>query len=123
MVEKFPHKLALGIDARDGMVAADGWLETSDTTGISLAQQFENQPVAGIFYPDISRDGMMQGANVTGMAEMKQATSIPVIASGGVTTLDDVKQLQEAGLDGAIIGRSLYDGVIDLAEAISLAAE
>ena len=66
---------------------------------------------------------MMQGANVTGMAEMKQATSIPVIASGGVTTLDDVKQLQEAGLDGAIIGRSLYDGVIDLAEAISLAAE
>ena len=123
MVEKFPHKLALGIDARDGMVATDGWLETSETTAISLAQQFENQPVAAIIYTDISRDGMMQGANVTGMAEMKQATSIPVIASGGVTTLDDVKQLQEAGLDGAIIGRSLYDGVIDLAEAISLAAE
>ena len=123
MVEKFPHKLALGIDARDGMVATDGWLETSETTAISLAQQFEDQPVAAIIYTDISRDGMMQGANVTGMAEMKQATSIPVIASGGVTTLDDVKQLQEAGLDGAIIGRSLYDGVIDLAEAISLAAE
>ena len=123
MVEKFPHKLALGIDARDGMVATDGWLETSETTAINLAQQFENQPVAAIIYTDISRDGMMQGANVTGMAEMKQATSIPVIASGGVTTLDDVKQLQEAGLDGAIIGRSLYDGVIDLAEAISLAAE
>ena len=123
MVEKFPHKLALGIDARDGMVATDGWLETSETTAISLAQQFENQPVAAIIYTDISRDGMMQGANVTGMAEMKQATSIPVIASGGVTTLDDVKQLREAGLDGAIIGRSLYDGVIDLAEAISLAAE
>ena len=123
MVEKFPHKLALGIDARDGMVATDGWLETSETTAISLAQQFENQPVAAIIYTDISRDGMMQGANVTGMAEMKQATSIPVIASGGVTTLDDVKQLQEAGLDGAIIGRSLYDGVIDFAEAISLAAE
>ena len=123
MVEKFPHKLALGIDARDGMVATDGWLETSETTAISLAQQFEDQPVAAIIYTDISRDGMMQGANVTGMAEMKQATSIPVIASGGVTTLDDVKQLQEAGLDGAIIGRSLYDGVIDLAEAISLAAK
>ena len=123
MVEKFPHKLALGIDARDGMVATDGWLETSETTAISLAQQFEDQPVAAIIYTDISRDGMMQGANVTGMAEMKQATSIPVIASGGVTTLDDVTQLQEAGLDGAIIGRSLYDGVIDLAEAISLAAE
>ena len=123
MVEKFPHKLALGIDARDGMVATDGWLETSETTAISLAQQFEDQPVAAIIYTDISRDGMMQGANVTGMAEMKQATSIPVIASGGVTTLEDVKQLQKAGLDGAIIGRSLYDGVIDLAEAISLAAE
>ena len=123
MVEKFPHKLALGIDARDGMVATDGWLETSETTAISLAQQFENQPVAAIIYTDISRDGMMQGANVSGMEEMKQATSIPVIASGGVTTLNDVKQLREAGLDGAIIGRSLYDGVIDLAEAISLAAE
>ena len=123
MVEKFPHKLALGIDARDGMVATDGWLETSETTAISLAQQFEDQPVAAIIYTDISRDGMMQGANVTGMAEMKQATSIPVIASGGVTTLEDVKQLQKAGLDGAIIGRSLYDGVIDLAEAISLAAK
>lgn len=123
MVEKFPHKLALGIDARDGMVATDGWLETSETTAISLAQQFENQPVAAIIYTDISRDGMMQGANVSDMEEMKQATSIPVIASGGVTTLNDVKQLREAGLDGAIIGRSLYDGVIDLAEAISLAAE
>ena len=123
MVDKFPHKLALGIDARDGMVATDGWLETSETTAISLAQQFENQPVAAIIYTDISRDGMMQGANVSGMEEMKQATSIPVIASGGVTTLNDVKQLREAGLDGAIIGRSLYDGVIDLAEAISLAAE
>ena len=123
MVDKFPHKLALGIDARDGMVATDGWLETSETTAISLAQQFENQPVAAIIYTDISRDGMMQGANVSGMEEMKQATSIPVIASGGVTTLNDVRQLREAGLDGAIIGRSLYDGVIDLAEAISLAAE
>lgn len=123
MVEKFPHKLALGIDARNGMVATDGWLETSETMAISLAQQFDNQPVAAIIYTDISRDGMMQGANIAGMSEMKQATNIPVIASGGVTTLDDVKQLREAGLDGAIIGRSLYDGVIDLKEAIALASE
>ena len=123
MVEKFPHKLALGIDARDGMVATDGWLETSETTAISLAQQFNSQPVAAIIYTDISRDGMMQGANIAGMSEMKQATNIPVIASGGVTTLEDVKQLREAGLDGAIIGRSLYDGVIDLMDAIALAAE
>lgn len=123
MVEKFPHKLALGIDARDGMVATDGWLKTSETTAISLAQQFNGQPVAAIIYTDISRDGMMQGANIAGMSEMKQATNIPVIASGGVTTLEDVKQLREAGLDGAIIGRSLYDGVIDLKDAIALAAE
>ena len=123
MVEKFPHKLALGIDARDGMVATDGWLETSETTAISLAQQFNSQPVAAIIYTDISRDGMMQGANIAGMSEMKQATNIPVIASGGVTTLEDVKQLRDAGLDGAIIGRSLYDGVIDLKEAIALASE
>ena len=123
MVEKFPHQLALGIDARDGMVATDGWLETSETTAISLAQQFAGQPVAAIIYTDIARDGMMQGANVAGMAEMKQATSIPVIASGGVTTLEDVRQLRDAGLDGAIIGRSLYDGVIHLPEAIALANE
>ncbi|MBA61334.1 MAG: 1-(5-phosphoribosyl)-5-[(5-phosphoribosylamino)methylideneamino]imidazole-4-carboxamide isomerase [Planctomycetaceae bacterium] len=122
MVEKFPHKLALGIDAREGMVATDGWLETSETTAISLARQFDNQPVAAIIYTDISRDGMMQGANISGMSEMKQATSIPVIASGGVTTLEDVKKLRDAGLDGAIIGRSLYDGVINLAEAIALAS-
>jgi len=123
MVEKFPHQLALGIDARDGMVATDGWLETSETTAISLAQQFAGQSVAAIIYTDIARDGMMQGANVAGMAEMKQATSIPVIASGGVTTLEDVRQLRDAGLDGAIIGRSLYDGVIHLPEAIALANE
>lgn len=123
MVEKFPQQLALGIDAREGMVATDGWLETSETTAISLARQFDHQPVAAIIYTDISRDGMMQGANIAGMAEMKQATSIPVIASGGVTTLDDVKKLRDAGLDGAIIGRSLYDGVIDLSEAIALASE
>ena len=123
MAEKFPQQLALGIDAREGMVATDGWLETSETTAISLARQFDHQPVAAIIYTDISRDGMMQGANIAGMAEMKQATSIPVIASGGVTTLDDVKKLRDAGLDGAIIGRSLYDGVIDLSEAIALASE
>ena len=123
MVSKFPNQLALGIDARDGMVATDGWLETSQTTAISLAQQFAGQPVAAIIYTDISRDGMMQGANVAGMAEMKQATEIPVIASGGVTTLEDVRQLRDAGLDGAIIGRSLYDGVIHLPEAIALANE
>jgi phosphoribosylformimino-5-aminoimidazole carboxamide ribotide isomerase len=123
MVSKFPNHLALGIDARDGMVATDGWLETSQTTAISLAQQFAGQPVAAIIYTDISRDGMMQGANVAGMAEMKQATEIPVIASGGVTTLEDVRQLRDAGLDGAIIGRSLYDGVIHLPEAIALANE
>tara|TARA_B100000700_G_C15056672_1_gene863196 strand:+ start:3636 stop:4352 length:717 start_codon:yes stop_codon:yes gene_type:complete len=123
MVSKFPNQLALGIDARDGMVATDGWLETSQTTAISLAQQFAGQPVAAIIYTDISRDGMMEGANVAGMAEMKQATEIPVIASGGVTTLEDVRQLRDAGLDGAIIGRSLYDGVIHLPEAIALANE
>ena len=123
MVRKFPYQLALGIDARSGMVATDGWLETSETSAVSLAQCFVDEPVAAIIYTDIARDGMMQGANIDAMREMKQATEIPVIASGGVTTLEDVRELAAAGLDGAIIGRSLYEGEIQLHDAIRLAKE
>jgi phosphoribosylformimino-5-aminoimidazole carboxamide ribotide isomerase len=88
-----------------------------------LAQCFGDEPVAAIIYTDIARDGMMQGANIDAMREMKQATDIPVIASGGVTTLEDVRELAAAGLDGAIIGRSLYEGEIQLHDAILLAKE
>lgn len=123
MCVQFPHRLVLGIDARDGMVATDGWLETSETGAVALAEQFSDAPIAAIIYTDIATDGMMQGANIAGMAEMKAAVPVPVIASGGVTTLDDVRQLAAAKMDGCIIGRALYEGTIDLPEAVKIAHE
>lgn len=117
-----PGVLALGIDARDGKVATDGWLETSETSAVNLAKQFEDLPVAAIIYTDISRDGMLQGANVSAMADMQQATRCPVIASGGVTTVEDVVQLAKIPMDGCIIGRALYEDTLSLQEALAAAA-
>ncbi|MDO4570248.1 MAG: 1-(5-phosphoribosyl)-5-[(5-phosphoribosylamino)methylideneamino]imidazole-4-carboxamide isomerase [Planctomycetia bacterium] len=114
MCAKFPRKLVLGIDARDGFVATDGWLETSQTSAISLAQQFDDVPLDAIIYTDIATDGMMSGANVPAMREMKDAVRVPVVASGGVSSIEDVRRLSEAGLDACIIGRALYEGAIDL---------
>lgn len=121
MCAKFPGRLVLGIDARNGFVATDGWLETSKTKAIQLAEQFNDSPMAAIVYTDIATDGMMKGANVPAMREMKEAVRVPVVASGGVTTLEDVKLLKAAGLDAAIIGRALYEGTIDLRDAVKLA--
>lgn len=121
MCVKFPNRLVLGIDARNGFVATDGWLETSQTKAIELANQFDDVPLAAIVYTDIATDGMMKGANVPAMQEMKDAVRVPVVASGGVTTLEDVRKLKAAGLDAAIIGRALYEGTIQLPEAIHLA--
>lgn len=120
MAEKFPKQLVLGVDARDGMVATDGWLKTSDTSAVALVQQIAaaTQQVAAIVYTDIAKDGMMSGPNFQQLAEMRSATSIPVVASGGVSTLQDLEQLAAAGTHAAIIGRALYDGSLDLAEAI-----
>lgn len=117
----YPGKLALGIDARDGFVATDGWLETSSVSAVSLAQSFANEPLAAIIYTDIARDGMLQGANVAAMAEMRAAVTIPVLASGGVTTADDIVALCAAQLAGCIVGRALYEGRLTLAEAIAAA--
>ncbi len=122
MCTKFPNRLVLGIDARNGFVATDGWLETSQTKAIALAEQFRDFPMAAIVYTDIATDGMMKGANVPAMREMKDAVRVPVVASGGVTTLEDVKQLKAAGLDAAIIGRALYEGTIDLPAALDAAS-
>lgn len=116
---KFPGKLALGIDAKGGRVATDGWLETSDVAAVDLARDLSALPLAAIIYTDISRDGMLQGPNLAAMAEMKNAVSVPVIASGGVTTAKDVADLARVGMDGCIIGRALYEGTISLQEALS----
>lgn len=118
---KFPGKLVLGIDARDGRAATDGWLNTSEVGAIDLAKQFASEPLAAIIYTDIASDGMMAGPNVAAMAEMQSAVDVPVIASGGVTTRDDVARLAAAGLAGCIIGRALYEGTLTLAEAIEAA--
>ncbi len=118
LCRKYPGKLVLGIDARDGRVATDGWLQTSEVGAIEMAQQFADEPLAAIIYTDIATDGMLRGPNVTAMALMQEAVEIPVIASGGVTTADDVAQLAAAGLAGCIIGRALYVGTLKLEDAL-----
>jgi phosphoribosylformimino-5-aminoimidazole carboxamide ribotide isomerase len=121
MCEKFPDRLSLGVDARNGLVATDGWLETSSMPAVELVAQFAAVPLASIIYTDIATDGMLQGPNVAAMREMQQATSAPVIASGGVTTAEDVAALAEAGLAGAIIGRALYAGTLTIPVALEAA--
>src|SRR5262245_49214984 len=118
-VRRFPGQLALGIDANAGLVATDGWLKTSTTSAIELAQQFTGEPLAAIVYTDIARDGMLQGPNFEATAQMNAAVDCDVIASGGVTTTDDVRRLAGLGLAGCIIGRALYDGTIKLTDALA----
>lgn len=118
---EFPNRLVLGIDARGGMVATDGWLQTSQTSAIELARQFEGEPIAAIVYTDIATDGMMVGPNVEAMAQMQNSVDLPVVASGGVTTVDDVRRLAAAGMAGCIIGRALYEGTLRLEEALQVA--
>jgi phosphoribosylformimino-5-aminoimidazole carboxamide ribotide isomerase len=116
----FPGQVAIGLDARNGMVATRGWAEETDIEVTALARQFEDAGVAALIYTDINRDGAMQGPNVEATAALANAVSIPVIASGGVSSLDDLRALKASGapLDGAISGRALYDGAIDLQEAL-----
>jgi phosphoribosylformimino-5-aminoimidazole carboxamide ribotide isomerase len=119
MCRQVPGALALGIDARDGRVAVDGWTTTSGTPAIELARSCDHLPLAAVVYTDIARDGMLHGPNVAAMAEMKDAIDYPVIASGGVSCVADVARLAEVGLDGCIIGRALYEGAVVLGEAIA----
>ncbi|MFN2338737.1 MAG: 1-(5-phosphoribosyl)-5-[(5-phosphoribosylamino)methylideneamino]imidazole-4-carboxamide isomerase [Gammaproteobacteria bacterium] len=117
---EFPGHIIVGLDAKDGKVAIDGWSKLSHHSVIDMAQRFEDDGVEAIVYTDIGRDGMMKGVNVEATAELANAISIPVIASGGVSTLDDIRALaarEDEGIMGAIIGRALYEGSIDLAEA------
>ena len=121
MCQEYPQRLVLGIDAREGMVATDGWLETSSTPAVELADQFSDVPLAAIVYTDIATDGMLAGPNLSAMAQMQQHVSVPVVASGGVTTVEDVQELAAAGLAAAIIGRALYAATINLADALAAA--
>jgi phosphoribosylformimino-5-aminoimidazole carboxamide ribotide isomerase len=117
-----PGRIAVGIDARDGRVAVEGWAETTDIAAVDLARRFEDAGVAALIYTDIDRDGSMAGPNVAATAALARAVSIPVIASGGVSSLDDLAALKACGapLDGVISGRALYEGALDLAAALRL---
>jgi len=117
---EFPGNVIIGIDAKDGMVAVQGWSEDSDQSAEHLAQLFEDQGVSAIVYTDISRDGMMQGVNLEATRLLAESVSIPVIASGGVTDMQDIKNLnsvKHAGIEAVIIGRALYERTISLPEA------
>jgi phosphoribosylformimino-5-aminoimidazole carboxamide ribotide isomerase len=121
--KKFPRRVAVGLDARDGKVAVEGWAETSELSALDIAKRFEDAGVAAIIYTDVARDGMLKGLNLDATIALADAISIPVIASGGLASIDDVKQLTEPRaqkLEGAIVGRALYDGRLDAAEALKL---
>jgi phosphoribosylformimino-5-aminoimidazole carboxamide ribotide isomerase len=121
MTAKFPQRIVLGIDAKNGLVATHGWLDVSTTSAVELAKRFEPLPLAGLVYTDIARDGMMQGVNAAAMTEMVHATKLPVIASGGVTMIADIRLLRAIPVAGVIVGRALYEGTVDLRE-ITVAA-
>jgi len=113
-----PGRLVLGLDARDGIVATDGWREMGRVTAADLAVQFAEEPIAAVVYTDIARDGMMEGANIEAIRVMRDRTALPLVASGGVTTIDDVRRLAELRIAGCIIGRALYENAIPLADAL-----
>jgi phosphoribosylformimino-5-aminoimidazole carboxamide ribotide isomerase len=121
--KKFPNRIAVGIDAKHGRVAVEGWAETSDLTAIDLAQRFANIGVAAIIFTDIDRDGVLKGLNVESTLKLASAIDIPVIASGGLASIGDIKRLLQpdcAKIEGAVSGRALYDGRLDAAEALGL---
>jgi phosphoribosylformimino-5-aminoimidazole carboxamide ribotide isomerase len=121
--KKFPGRVAVGLDARDGKVAVEGWAETSELSALEIARRFEDAGVAAIIYTDVARDGMLKGLNLDATIALADSISIPVVASGGLASIDDIKALLEPRakkLAGAIAGRALYDGRLDAAEALKL---
>ncbi|MBI4682901.1 MAG: 1-(5-phosphoribosyl)-5-[(5-phosphoribosylamino)methylideneamino]imidazole-4-carboxamide isomerase [Nitrospirae bacterium] len=119
--ERFPGKVIVGIDAKDGKVAVKGWVEVTDLDAIEFAKRMQDNGAAGIIYTDISRDGMLTGPNIEAMDKMVKAVGIPVIASGGVSNLGDIKQLMQINnLWGVITGKALYEGTLDLKDAIEI---
>ena len=120
MCRQFPGKIIVGVDAKNGLVATDGWAQVSSIRATDLVKQFEADGVSAIVYTDISRDGMMQGVNVEATVAMAKASKIPVIASGGITNMDDIKTLKvqaNQGIIGAITGRAIYEGTLDIKQA------
>ncbi len=124
LCEEYPQRVIVGLDAREGAVATEGWTELTESSVSELAKRFESSGVAAIVYTDISRDGMLRGIDLEGTVELAKAVPVPIIASGGVAGMEDVRVLcseQAGAIAGAIIGRALYEGTVDLAEALRLA--
>lgn len=121
--QRFPGRIAVGLDARDGKVAVEGWAETSEVTALEIARRFEDAGVAAIIFTDISRDGLLKGLNLEATIELAERITVPVIASGGLASIEDVRALlspRARKLAGAIAGRALYDGRLDPAQALAL---
>ena len=124
MAREFPGGIVVAVDARDGMVATEGWAEVSDVSITDMARRFEDAGVASLLFTDIGRDGLLKGCNIDATVDLARSTDLPVIASGGVKGLDDIRMLSlyaEDGIEGVITGRALYDGRLDLAAAIAMA--
>lgn len=119
----FPGRIVLGLDARDGRVAVRGWLETSSLTALDVARRHAALPLAAIVYTDIATDGMLSGPNLGALEEMARAVPLPVVASGGVATADDIRRVVATGCAGCIVGRALYEGRFTIAEALTAAGE
>lgn len=119
----FENGIVVGIDARNGMVAVEGWARTSDFTAVGFARKMQDLGAKTIIYTDISRDGTLSGPNLKAMEDMRKAVGIEIIAAGGVSSIDDIRRLKETGVSGAIIGKALYTGDIDLAEALEAAKD
>jgi phosphoribosylformimino-5-aminoimidazole carboxamide ribotide isomerase len=122
LCRRFPGKIVAGIDARQGRVATEGWRNLSERSAVDLARQLGELPLAALVYTDISRDGMLEGPNCDALAELAGTVPVPIIASGGVTTTEDVRRLARLSLAGCIVGRALYEGRLNLAEIIREAA-
>ncbi|MCJ1960757.1 1-(5-phosphoribosyl)-5-[(5-phosphoribosylamino)methylideneamino]imidazole-4-carboxamide isomerase [Novosphingobium mangrovi (ex Hu et al. 2023)] len=124
MAREYPGGIVVAVDARDGMVATEGWADVSDVSVVDLARRFEDAGVASLLFTDIGRDGMLKGCNVQATVDLARQTEMPVIASGGVKGLDDIRMLklhENDGIEGVITGRALYDGRLDLAAALQMA--
>ena len=120
MSQLFPFKLVLGIDGRNGLVATEGWLETSETLAVDLAKRYVDLPLSALVYTDIAKDGMLSGPNIAEMESMRRAVPFPLIVSGGIASLDDIRCLVQSGFEACIVGKALYENKFRLPEAITI---
>lgn len=123
MAKKYPHQIILGLDAREGLLASDGWLKTTEHSVVDFAKQMANYPIAGIVFTDIAKDGTLDGPNFEAQKQLRDAVSVPVIASGGIANVEDISKLAAINMDGCVIGRALYEGRLTIADSFEAVVE